>query len=215
MNLKILLATNNQGKATRYRKLAKEIDENISLYTLKDLNIEPEDVKEDGTLEENARRKVEAYLGKTEMPVLANDAGFYVEGIGLVKNPKRIALEVDENSLTKEEIYEKVIVYWQNVAKSYGGEVDAAWVDAFSLALPDGTFYEKGARREIILTDKIFGKPHIQFPIRALYISKTTNKPSVHHTDEEELLEVFPIKEALASLFDKLKNHQKKGSSAD
>jgi inosine/xanthosine triphosphate pyrophosphatase family protein len=206
MNLKILLATNNQGKATRYRKIAKEIDERISLYTLQDLNIESEDVKEDGTLEENARKKAKAYLGKTEMPVLANDAGFYVKGVGLVKNPKRIALDGDENSLTKEEIYEKVIDYWKNVAKSYGGEVDAAWVDAFSIVLPDGTFYEEGARREIILTDKVFGKPHIQFPIRALYISKTTNKPSVQHTDEEELLEILPIKEALSNLFDKLKS---------
>jgi inosine/xanthosine triphosphate pyrophosphatase family protein len=207
MNFKILLATNNQGKAMRYRKIAREIDKNISLYTLKDLKIDIEDVKEDGTLEENARKKAKAYLGKTEIPILANDAGFYVEGIGLVKNPKRIALEIDENSLSKEEIYNKVIDYWKNVAKSYGGEVDAAWVDAFSLVLPDGTFYERGARREIILTDKVFGKPHIQFPIRALYISKTTNKPSVHHTDEEELLEVLPIKEALANLFDKLKDH--------
>ncbi len=205
--MKILLSTNNQGKAARYKKIAAEIDKDIILYTLEELGVATEEVKEDGDLEENARKKAAAYVGKTDFPVLANDAGFYVEGLGLVKNPKRIALDVDENSLTKEEIYEKVVDYWTGVAKKNGGQVDAAWVDAFSLALPDGAFYEVGARREIILTDKVFGKPHIQFPIRALYISKITNKPSVQHTEEEELIEITPIKESLATLFDKLKKH--------
>ncbi len=206
MKLEILLATNNQGKAARYRKLAKEIDERISLYMPNDLNMVPEEVKEDGTLEENAKKKAEAYLGKTKMPILANDAGFEVEGMGLVKNPKRIALDRDENSLTKEKIYDKVLHYWKNVAKSYGGEVDAAWVDAFSLVLPDGSSYTVGARREIILTDKNFGKSHIQFPIRALYISKATDKPAVDHTNKEELIEILPIKEALENIFKKVKN---------
>ncbi len=209
MELKILLASNNQGKVARYRKLANEIDENISLITPSEAGIETEEVIEDGSLEENARKKALAYLGKTTLPIIANDAGFYVEGIGLVKNPKRIALDRIEESFTKEEIYNKVSDYWRNVAKSYGGEVDAAWVDAFALVMPDGKIYIKGARREIILTDKVFGEAHIQFPIRSLYISKTTNKPAVQHTDKEELIEVVPIKEALQFLFKEAKKSLK------
>ncbi len=207
MPLRILLATNNQGKVTRYRKLAKEIDKDVTLITPIELGIATEEVEEDGNLEENARKKALVYLGKTDLPVLANDAGFYVEGMGLIKNPKRIALDRDEDSFTKEEIYERVADYWKGVAKSYGGEVDGAWVDAFALSMPDGKIYTRGARREIILTDKVYGEAHIQFPIRPLYISKTTNKPAVQHTNEEELIEVVPIKEALAFLFEKVRNN--------
>lgn len=205
MELKILLATNNQGKVDRYRKIAKEINENISLLTPNDLNLTLEEVEEDGELEENARKKALAYLGKTKLPVLANDAGFYVEGMGLVKNPKRIAIDPEEKGITKQDIYNKVIEYWINVAKNHGGEVDAAWVDAFALVLPNGEIYDRGARREIVLTDKIFGEAHIQFPIRALYISKATNKPAVLHTDEEELFEIIPIKESLDFLFKEMR----------
>ncbi len=204
MTFEVLLATNNQGKVVRYRKLAKEIDENIVLHTLNDLNVNTKEIEENGTLEENSKKKAEVYLGEVSVPIIANDSGFYVEGMGLIKNPKRVALKTDESNLTKEEIYSEVLNYWRNVAKSYGGEVDAAWVDVFSIVLPDGRFYTAEARREIILTDKVFGEPHIQFPVRALYISKKTNKPAILHTDEEELIEISPIKEALENLFNKL-----------
>ncbi len=204
MKKEILLATNNQGKVERYRRLARKIDSGIVLHTLDDLNIELVNINEDGTLEENAKKKAQAYMNKTNFPVLANDAGFFVEGKGLIKNPKRIALDSSEEDFTKEEIYQLIINYWRGVARENGGEVDAAWVDAFAVCMPSGTFYEEEARREVLLVDKILGEPHIQFPMRALYISKTTNRPAVLHTEEEELLEIKPIQEALNKLFKKI-----------
>jgi hypothetical protein len=48
------------------------------------------------------------------------------------------------------------------------------------------------SRREIILTDQEFGHTHPDMPLRSLYISKSTNKPAVMHTEEEELLENAP-----------------------
>lgn len=196
----ILLVTNNQGKIERYRRIVKHIDKEIVLHTLNDLGIEKVDVAEDGTLEENARKKALVYLGKTNLPILANDAGIFVKGMGLVKNPKRIALNSPEDNFTKEEIYDFVVNYWKDVATKNGGEVDATWVDAFAICMPDGTLYEEGARREIILTNRILGESHIQFPIRALYISKTTNKPAAAHTEEDELIEIQPI----CSVFERL-----------
>ncbi len=209
MKLEILLASNNEGKVARYRKLTREIDGSAILITPGEADITVEDIKEDGNLEENAKKKAQSYFGKTKMPIIANDSGLYVKGIGLVKNPKRIALDKDENSFSKEEIYNKVADYWKNVAKNNGGEVEAAWVDAFALIMPSGKVHIQGARREIILTDKVFGEAHIQFPLRPLYISKTTNKPVVHHTEEEELIEVAPIKDALESLFEKIRSDLK------
>jgi len=62
---------------------------------------------------------------------------------------------------------------------------------------PSGTIHEAESRREVILTDQEFGEGHIQMPVRALYISKTTNKPAIQHSKEEELLELKPVTDAL------------------
>jgi hypothetical protein len=37
-------------------------------------------------------------------------------------------------------------------------------------------------------------------PVRALYYSKTTNKPAIQHTAEEEILEMEPVINALANV---------------
>ncbi len=205
MIFEILLATNNQGKIERYRKIVQQIDSKVILHTLNGLGIETVEVNENGTLSENAKKKAISYLGKTKIPVLANDAGFYIKGKGLVKNPKRIALKSKESGLKKQEVYDSIIEYWREIARKQGGEIDAAWIDSFVLVMPNGKIYTEKAKREVILTDKVFGKSHLQFPMRALYISKTTNKPALLHTEKEEFLEINPIREALRKLIKKAK----------
>lgn len=197
--MKIFLATNNGGKIERFKNLLKQVDKGIQVFTPSDLNIEVIDVAENGkTLAENARLKAMAYLGKVDMPILANDTGFYVEGDGLVEAPKRQALgEIKENALSKEETSKKILNFWKNVATRHGGKVDAAWVEAFVVVYPNGEIKEAESRREIILTNQEFGVPHLDMPVRALYYSKATNKPAIQHTPKEEFLEMKPIVDAL------------------
>lgn len=197
--MKIFLATNNGGKIERFKNLFKQIDENIKVFTPADLNIEPIDIAENGkTLEENAKLKAEAYKGKVDMPILSNDTGFYVEGEGFVDAPKRKALgEANENILSKEEISKKLLNFWKEVASRHGGKVDAAWVEAFVVIYPNGEIKKAESRREVLLTNQEFGIPHIQMPVRALYYSKTTNKPAIQHSREEEILEMKPVINAL------------------
>jgi hypothetical protein len=90
--------------------------------------------------------------------------------------------------------------FWQGIADAHGGSVDAAWVDEFVLLMPDGIMQTASSRREVLLTSTIHGDTHIQFPVRALYISKATGKPSALHTQEEDDLELMPIRDALMSL---------------
>lgn len=200
--MEILLATNNMGKVERFKKLLNAIDPNLKIHTPKDLNIEIIDVEENGkTLAENATLKARAYLGKVAIPILSNDTGFYVQGEGFIDAPKRIALDgVDENTLTKEEISKKLLDFWKSIATKYGGEVDAAWLESFILLQPNGDIKESSSRREIILTNKEFGVPHIQMPVRCLYISKDTNKPAILHTPEEEIKEMTPVINALKEI---------------
>lgn len=198
----ILLATNNEGKVERFRKLLADAAPEVVFYIPKDLGIETVSVKEnEHTLAENAEKKARAYFGKAHMPILANDTGFYVDGEGFIDAPKREALgEVDESALTKNEIAEKLLEFWKNIARKHGGAVDAAWIEAFALLDTDGRLRTSESRREVVLTDNVFGNPHIQMPVRCLYISKTTNKPSIQHTKEEEMLELRPVTDALCNV---------------
>lgn len=202
--MKIFLATNNEGKIERYKNLLKQVVKDIEVFTPADLNIEAIVVAENGkTLAENAKLKAMAYLGKVDMPILANDTGFYVEGDGLVEAPKRKALgETDGNALSKEEISKKILNFWKSVATRHGGKIDAAWVEAFVIIYPNGEIKEAESRREVLLTDQEFGTPHPEMPVRALYYSKTTNKPAIQNTEEEEMREMRPVMDALAKVLD-------------
>jgi hypothetical protein len=200
--MKLLLATNNRGKIERLQKLIHHIDPSIEVFSPHELGIETLDVAETGsTLQENALLKANAYFGKVDIPILSNDTGFFVEGDGFVDAPKRKALEgTDEKELSEEEISKRLLNFWKSVATRHGGKVDAAWIEAWVVLYPDGTLQEAESRREILLTDQEFGTPHIQMPVRALYYSKTTNKPSILHSEEDEILELEPILEALRKI---------------
>ncbi len=198
--MKVLVATNNTGKVERYRKLLRGTD--IELFTPSELGIEAVEVEETGeTLAENALLKARAYLGKTDLPILANDTGVWVEGEGMVTAPKRMALgNRDERGLSQEEIALALKDFWKGIAVKHGGSVDAAWPETFVLVLPDGTERLAESRREITLTDTEFGPLHLTMPLRPLYLSKTTGKPAIQHTVEEEDAELAPVREALLSL---------------
>jgi len=195
----VFLATNNQGKIERFIKLLKDAAPEVKVSIAADLGIKPFEVAETGSsLAANALLKARAYLGKVNLPILANDTGFYVEGQGLVEAPKRAALAgANEAELTEAQLAQKILDFWKNIAQKHGGRVDAAWVEAFVLVMPDGAVREASSRREVILTDQEFGTPHIQFPMRALYISKATNQPAVTHAPAEETLEMAPVIKAL------------------
>lgn len=197
----ILVATNNPAKIERYRRLLRNRSD-IQLLTPKEAGINQVDVEEIGaTLAENALLKARAYLGKTDLPVLANDTGVWAEGEGMVLAPKRIALGGrDEHDMTKEEMAAAMLGFWKGIATKYGGKVNAAFSETFALVRPHGTERTIDVRREILLTDTEFGTAHISFPVRSLYISKATGKPAVTHTIEEDDIELAPVREGLLSL---------------
>jgi Ham1 family protein len=199
MKKKIFLATQNKGKIERYKKLLAWVDPTIEISTPKDFGLEGLEIEEAGaTLAENAEIKVRAYFGKVDLPLLANDTGFWVEGEGLINAPKRIALrDKDEKQLTKAEIASSLVAFWKDIARKHGGKVNAAWVETFIRLDPDGTMHRADARREIFLTDQEFGAVHIELPVRTLYISKVTNKPPAQHNEEDERLELKPVTDAL------------------
>jgi leucyl-tRNA synthetase len=200
----IFLATNNQTKKERVIKFLKASNLAIKVTTPKDLGIPSIEVKEDASLLENAERKARAYVGKVSLPILATDTGFEIDGEDLdPTRPKRNALAgISEKDLSQKEIAEKMIAYYRGIAKKHGGEVPARWKDSWALVMSDGSVRKAEAyRSESILTDTIHGEIDLFMPIRCLYKVKATGKPANLLTYEEEMVEMKPAIEAVASLF--------------
>jgi hypothetical protein len=205
--MKIFLATTNSAKIERYKNLLKQTGLEVEVFTPKDFGLENVKVEETGkTLLENAKLKALAFKDKVKMPILSNDTGFWVEGEGFVLAPKRTALAGESiEKKSKEEIAKFIIEFWQNLANEHGGKVDAAWLESFVGVGVDGKVYNTDSKREMILTNEVVGQPSLDMPIRALCISKATTKYSLLHTQEEELLEMQPLIQALKKLLEKLK----------
>ena len=198
----VFIATNNRGKIERFKKLLTAAGITAHIHTPESLGIVVANIEENGkTLRENAELKARAYFGRVNMPILGNDTGFYVEGEGFIDAPKRAALAGEsEASLSEKEISEKLLRFWKDIATKHGGKANAAWRESFVLLEPSGIIRSADSQREVVLTDTEFGEAHMHMPVRALYYSKATGKPAIQHTEEEELLEMQPVTDALKKL---------------
>lgn len=76
---KILIATQNDGKAREYRKLFEP--KGIEVITLKDLNEQVEIIENGKTFSENALIKAQTLTDKLNLPVLADDSGLVVDAL--------------------------------------------------------------------------------------------------------------------------------------
>lgn len=80
--MEILLATNNPGKRQEYIDLAKEYSTNIKFILPKELNIYSDPVEDGKSYSENSMIKAKAIAEKTNMIVLADDAGIEIKALG-------------------------------------------------------------------------------------------------------------------------------------
>ena len=80
MNFELLVATNNAHKLKEIREILSPY--HITVYVMKDLNIDIGDVEENGkTYFENALIKANALKEKTKMPIIADDSGIEIEAL--------------------------------------------------------------------------------------------------------------------------------------
>src|SRR5574344_1308504 len=80
MNYEIVVATTNDSKMKEYRELIKGLP--ITLYSIKDLNLNIE-VEENGTTyKENALIKAKALQKFTNLPILSDDSGIEINCLG-------------------------------------------------------------------------------------------------------------------------------------
>lgn len=76
--MKLLIATNNEGKLKEIKEILKEYE----IISLKEINCNIE-IEENGkTFEENAKIKAKAIYNETKMPCIADDSGLEIEELG-------------------------------------------------------------------------------------------------------------------------------------
>ena len=80
MSYKLLLATNNQGKAREYKSLLKNIP--LELVTLAEQSITTVVDEVGENLEENARLKATLLAAESQLLALADDSGLEVDALG-------------------------------------------------------------------------------------------------------------------------------------
>ncbi|MDQ7815277.1 MAG: non-canonical purine NTP pyrophosphatase [Patescibacteria group bacterium] len=198
----ILLATTNKAKIERIRKLLKVSRSEVKVDVPTDLGLEVIEVEEGNNLLDNARAKTRAYLGKTGLPIVGMDAGFFVDGEEL--DPalvKRNALDGRmESEFSQHEIGQRMLVYYQNIARNHGGQVEAYWKDVFVLVLPDGTEKTAESIRPVVLTAEVHGEVDDFMPLRSLYYSKITGKYAAEAIEEDEMRELEPVSRALREI---------------
>ncbi len=77
MNYEIILATSNKHKLQEVRQILSQYK--IVVYGLSDLNLDVEEVEENGkTYEENALIKAKAVQKATSMPIISDDSGLEI-----------------------------------------------------------------------------------------------------------------------------------------
>jgi leucyl-tRNA synthetase len=200
----LVFATNNVGKFKRMQKLFAAAGFDIVLKMPADIGIKDFDVVEDGQMiAENAEKKARALAKLTDLPVLADDTGFFIDGAEVDPvTVKRNALGgADEKSLTVEQIAEKMQAYYKAIATARGGKVDAEWRQALCFVTPEKAMVYEEAIRPVALTNEMHGTLDPSLPLRGLYIPKPTGKYTSEETEEEELLELKPITDAIKKLF--------------
>lgn len=199
----ILFATGNKSKVKRLEKLIKYSNLSIDVMSPSDIGLEALDTPEEGNLIENAIEKVEAYRGKTDLPIIAVDTGLFIDGEEL--DPVRVgrnAIEgFDEKELSQEEIAQKMQSFYIDIAVKNGGEVDAYFVDAIAVLFPNGEIKTAEAKRDVVITDKPSGELDIYFPINSIYKVKPFDKYYGDIEKEEELQWLNPFTGVLKEFF--------------
>ena len=197
---KFLLATNNASKVLRVKRVLASAKSAPVPVTPAEENLNNIEIEEGDNLFENAEKKARAYFGKTKLPILGMDTGLYIAGENLVAaRVKRNALDgKDGAGMGQEDIARAMLEYYKKIAETRGGKIDGYWRDCFVLITPEGEVVRTEGRREIELTSLVKEPVDHFFPIRSMYINKSTGKYSADETEEEEInVGLAPYKKAL------------------
>ena len=151
----ILIATHNQGKIKRYRRLFADII-NLNLVTLTDLGINHKADEPFSTPEENATHKAKTYGDLSQLPTIAIDEAVNTNFLPDNEQPGVFVRRFRSGrDLTDTE----VLVVWQEIFKIYN-QVNRQFIWDFSLSYydPANGLIKKAQARQVNTVAPEFSK---------------------------------------------------------
>jgi len=201
---KVYIATSNNSKLERFKKIFKWISPEIIVEKVPDF-VEVDETED--SLEKNSTKKVLPYKRKTDAPIISVDTGIFIEGenINSVIPKRNVIGEISEKDLSEEETAKMMQDFYTGIAKKHGGSVDLELIDVFTVLFPNGEMKQEKSVREYVLHDKPKSKLDPYFPLRSIYTSKKTGKSADESSEEDEEIELLPQIESLRNLlFDRI-----------
>lgn len=148
--MKLLFATGNEYKYNLMKERLKSLD--IEVVTPKMLGININVIEDGNTPEENAIKKAKQYYDVTNMSVIAEDSGLYVDKFNEQDQPGLFVKRVNgREDLSNEEILE----YYINKLNEYGGESLAHYSTGVCIIDEMGNIYSSTIKEnDFLLTTK-------------------------------------------------------------
>lgn len=153
----------------------------IEIIGLKDIEGDIPLVTENGESPlENARIKAKAYYKAFKIPVFACDTGLYFEKVKKHEQPRVYVRRVNGKELNDEEMIE----YYSNLAKKYGGELEAQYKNAVYFILNDDNEFnmhgEDIPTDKFIISSKVSKHRNEGFPLDSLAVEP---KSRIHYVE--------------------------------
>ena len=200
--MKLLFGTNNQMKFDLMEKRLKKLKD-IELVSPKELGIKI-DIDENGkTAEENAIIKAKAYYKVARIPVIAEDAGLYIDKFKKTEQPGLYVKRVNgKDNLSNDEI----LNYYIDMLYKYNGRSLAHYYSGVCVIDEDGNaFSDTIAETEFLLTVKKCKKVNLKGGIlEPISYDLDAEKYFDERTEEEE---EFHYKELDEKYIEMVKKH--------
>ncbi len=171
----LILASHNPAKKKRYQKTLPD----ITILSLKDLNITQKAPETGVSAEENAQMKAKFYFNLIHKPVLAEDEALYVDFLSQERQP---GVHVRRINGTDEASDDELLSYWEDLLKdiplkkrtgkwhfAYAIQLSSDTVETFSVDYPYQFFSPTSSIRlpgypmSSIGGSPLVGKPHSEY----------------------------------------------------
>lgn len=181
--MKLLFATGNEKKYELMKRRLKDFKE-IELIMPRHINLKVY-VKEDGkTAEENALIKARQYYKVSNIPVIAEDSGLYIEKFSLEEQPGLFVKRVNG----KEDLSEaEVLKYYIDKLEKVGGESKARYKTGIAIINKEGKEFSTTIdEEEFVMTSKINNAKFLSGGILDLISFDPINNKYFNELDDEE-----------------------------
>ncbi len=188
--MKILLGTTNPSKVNMFQSFLE--GEDVTIYTLNDLDISDEPSEVGSTPEENAVIKAE-YYGRYFDTVICHDSGLYFDALD-ISDSKQPGLKIRTPEGRDRLSDEEMIAYYSNLVKSLGGNQLAYYLNGMAV-YNKGKIYSRLEPREEASTEAFYmvetpsAKRHIGWPLDSISKYKKSGKYFVDVSKENRVLD--------------------------